>query len=131
MLARPAWASDITLSIGKYEIHAKIANTAIGRKQGLMHTSKLCDKCGMLFVFPASGRYKFWMKDTPVPLSIAFISATGRILKTDEMDAYSVNLHSTKRETLYVLEMNKGWFTEHAARTNEIVLGLQKAPKGK
>jgi uncharacterized membrane protein (UPF0127 family) len=125
-----AWASDIVLHIGQHEIRAKIANTAIARKQGLMHTSRLCDKCGMLFVFATPGKYRFWMKNTPAPLSIAFISATGRIQQTDEMEANSVNLHTAKSQALYVLEMNRGWFAAHSVNTNQYVLGLQKAPKG-
>jgi uncharacterized protein len=131
LLQASAWADDITLHIGMHEIHARVANTYLSRKLGLMHNTQLCEQCGMLFVFPIPGKYKFWMKDTPLPLSIAFVSANGRIQNTEEMEANSVKLHSAQRDALYALEMNKGWFAEHGIKTNELVHGLKNAPRGK
>lgn len=131
LLQASAWANDITLHIGMHKIHARIANTYLSRKLGLMHNTRLCEQCGMLFVFSTPGKYKFWMKDTPLPLSIAFISANGRIQKIEEMEANSVKLHSAQSDALYALEMNKAWFAEHGIKTNEFVHGLKNAPGGK
>ena len=84
----------------------------------------------MLFVFPKAGKYRFWMKDTPLPLSIAFIAGDGRILNITEMQANSTRTHSAHGDILYALEMNKGWFTEHAIQTQSQVQGLHQAPPG-
>lgn len=125
-----AWADEIDLYIGKYNIHATIANTPQSRERGLMHTTQLCGNCGMLFVFPQSGKYKFWMKDTMLPLSIAFIAADGSILNIEEMQADSSNTHSAAGDALYVLEMNKDWYAKRAIKPRHRVEGLQNAPQG-
>ena len=82
---QPAWCADIALMIGDHSIHAEIADTPETRTNGLMQRKYLCTDCGMLFVFAEAGRYGFWMKDTPLPLSIAFISDNGSILNIAEM----------------------------------------------
>lgn len=128
--AQTAWCSDIDLKIGANDIRANIANTSQSRKQGLMSHTRLCSNCGMLFVFPETGKYNFWMKNTPLPLSIAFIAANGRILNIDEMQTNTMTMHSAQGEALYVLEMNKGWFTDHAIKPKDYVQGLELAPAG-
>lgn len=85
----------------------------------------------MLFVFPQPGKYSFWMKGTPLPLSIAFIDADGSILNIAEMEADTLQSHHSQGEALYALEMNKGWFAEHAIKLRQKVHGLQQAPRGK
>jgi uncharacterized membrane protein (UPF0127 family) len=85
----------------------------------------------MLFVFPKPGKYYFWMKDTPLPLSIAFIAADGSILNIAEMEANTLQTHHSQDDTLYALEMNKGWFTEHDIKPQQYLQGLQPAPPGK
>lgn len=125
-----ARAGDITLYLGTQSIHATIAYTPVSREQGLMKQTRLCENCGMLFVFPKAANYKFWMKDTPLPLSIAFVAADGRIIDLTEMQPNTRTLHGTKGDVLYALEMNKGWFTEHAIRTDAYIQGLKGAPSG-
>lgn len=127
---RPAWGSDIVLRIGTYNINATVANTPDSRKRGLMHQTQLCGNCGMLFVFPQAGKHNFWMKDTLLPLSIAFIAADGSILNIDEMQANTSDTHSAQGNALYALEMNKGWFNQHAIKPKYRVEGLQQAPQG-
>ena len=127
---QPAWGSDITLRIGTHSIRAALAGTPQSRARGLMQQTQLCGNCGMLFVFPKAGKYSFWMKDTPLPLSIAFIAGDGRILNITEMQANSTHTHSAHGDILYALEMNKGWFTEHAIQTQSQVQGLHQAPLG-
>ena len=120
---------EIGLSIGTTNIRATIANTTSSRRQGLMNTSELCSNCGMLFIFPQEAEYKFWMKNTPLPLSIAFIAADCSILKIDEMQPNTTTNHSTVGNYLYALEMNTEWFADHNIKPNECVLGLHLAPR--
>ena len=123
-----AWATDITLSIATHKLRASIANTPTTRKQGLKSNTQLCRDCGMLFIFPRTGKHSFWMKDTPLPLSIAFIAADGSILNIAEMQPNTTLSHTAQGEALYALEMNRGWFTEHAIKANDHVDGLRKTP---
>lgn len=125
-----AWAGDISLRIGTHSIRATIANTPHSRELGLMQQSQLCENCGMLFVFPKAGKHSFWMKDTPLPLAIAFITADGSILNIAEMKAYTTNIHSASGDILYALEMNKCWFSDHTIKAGDRVDGLQQAPPG-
>lgn len=125
------WASDITLNIAGHRVQATIANTPYSRQHGLMQNTQLCQNCGMLFIFPQAERHRFWMKDTPLALSIAFIAANGSILNIDEMQANTTAIHIAQGNALYALEMNKGWFIEKNIKTQDLVQGLQKAPLGK
>jgi hypothetical protein len=84
----------------------------------------------MLFIFPQAAKHSFWMKDTLLPLSIAFIAADGTILNIDEMQANTTNSHSARGDALYALEMNKGWFLEHSIKPKDQVHGLQNSPRG-
>lgn len=127
---QPAWCGDITLRIGTHNIQAAIANTAHSREQGLMQHTRLCDNCGMLFVFPKAGKYSFWMKDTPLPLSIAFIASDGSILDIAEMQANTLDIHGARWKFLYALEMPKNWFSKHRISAKDRVEGLQQAPAG-
>jgi len=131
MPLQAAWGEDIALRIGTHSIRATIANTPDSREHGLMKYTYLCGNCGMLFVFPKSGKYSFWMKDTPLPLSIAFIAADGNILNIAEMQANTTQTHSARGDARYALEMNKGWFAEHRIKPQDHVQGLQQAPQGK
>lgn len=125
-----AWGGEITLHIGNHSIRAATASTSHSRERGLMQHAELCDNCGMLFIFPQPGKYSFWMKDTPLPLSIAFIAADGSILNIDEMQANSTHSHSALGKALYALEMNKAWFSEHGIKQQDQVQGLLQAPRG-
>ena len=131
LLLQPAvFAGEITLIIEGQHIRATLSSTPQSRQKGLMNQKRLCKNCGVLFVFPKTGKYKFWMKDTPLPLSIAFIAADGTILELEEMQANTSTIHSAHENILYALEMHKGWFAEHSVKINEIVQGLQNAPLG-
>jgi uncharacterized protein len=125
-----AWAGGIDLSIGTQRIHAAVANNTYDRERGLMKSTQLCSNCGMLFVFPQAGKHSFWMKNTPLPLSIAFIAADGTILNIDEMQANTTHSHRARDDALYALEMNKGWFAENAIKSKDRVYGLQNTPRG-
>lgn len=125
-----AFGNDIELDIRAHNVRAFIANTPESRERGLMRNTQLCANCGMLFIFPQAKKHSFWMKDTPLPLSIAFIAADGTILNIIEMQANTTHSHSAQGNALYALEMNKGWFTEHAIQPKDKVKGLQNLPPG-
>ena len=125
----PAWGENISLQIGKHSIHTEIANTPQSREQGLMGRGLLCANCGMLFIFEKADRYSFWMKDTSLPLSIAFIAADGTILNIEEMQPNTLDKHQAQSDALYALEMNSGWFTRNDIKPGITVQGLKQAPK--
>lgn len=128
-LALPsAWAEKITLRIGKQTIRAEIADTLQSREHGLMQRDHLCANCGMLFVFEKADRYGFWMKDTPLPLSIAFIAANGTITNIAEMQPNTTELHRAKEDALYALEMHSGWFARNGIKSGDRILGIKHAP---
>ena len=127
----PAWAAQLTLGIGRQTVHAEIANTPQSREHGLMQRDHLCANCGMLFVFEKADRYKFWMKNTPLPLSIAFIAADGSILNIAEMQPNTVDPHGAQGDALYALEMNRSWFARNGIKPDDKVLGLEHAQKAR
>lgn len=127
----PAWGEEITLRIGLHSVNAKIANTPQSREHGLMQQTQLCENCGMLFVFAKTGQYSFWMKDTPLPLSIAFITAHGIISNIAEMQAGSLDIHSSEGEILYALEMPQHWFARQGITAMNRVKGLEQAAPGR
>ncbi|MEO6423013.1 MAG: DUF192 domain-containing protein [Candidatus Nitrotoga sp.] len=119
---------NISLKIGTHNIHAEIAHTPQSRKQGLMQRSSLCVDCGMLFIFDKADRYSFWMKNTPLPLSIAFIATDGSILNIEEMYPNTLDTHHAQSDALYALEMNSGWFNRNGIKRGIMVEGLKRAP---
>ncbi|MGH0028998.1 MAG: DUF192 domain-containing protein [Myxococcota bacterium] len=98
------------LVVGNERITAEIAATAADRRQGLMHRESLPQDHGMLFVFPEEKVLSFWMKDTPLPLSIAFADAGGRILRIAPLEPGSLEPVTSGAPARYALEMNRGWF---------------------
>ena len=92
-------------------IKAEIARTEAQRSQGLMHRKDLKDGEGMLFIFEKDQILSFWMKNTLVPLSIAYITGDGRILEIYDMEPGSLNPVRSSRSARYALEVPKGWFS--------------------
>ncbi len=119
----------IPLSINGHRLVAEIAATTDTRTTGLMHRFSLKPDHGMLFVFNAPQPLAFWMKNTFVPLSIAFIGADGRIINIDDMAPQTETTHPSKGPALYTLEMKKGWFAERGIVAGAEVKGLEGAPK--
>jgi len=118
----------VSLSINGKKIVAEVAATSEQRATGLMHRFSLRPDHGMLFVFERAEPQAFWMKNTFIPLSIAFIGADGRILSIDDMAPQDERLHWSKGPALHALEMRKGWFAERGIRPGDAVSGLP-APK--
>jgi uncharacterized protein len=132
MLGDVAYGEDlptVQLSINGHRLVAELASTTETRTTGLMHRFSLKPDHGMLFVFSEPQPLAFWMKNTFVPLSIAFIGADGRILNIDDMAPQTENTHPSRGLALYALEMKKGWFSERAIAAGDRLGGLEKAPK--
>jgi uncharacterized membrane protein (UPF0127 family) len=95
----------------KIQCNVEIAITDKEHETGLMNRSALCDDCGMLFVFSDEGYRTFWMKNTSIPLSIAFIDANGIINDIHDMNPFQTfPEYSSKYPAQYALEVNHGWF---------------------
>ena len=100
------------LNAGIHMIQAEIANTPETRARGLMQREKLAPNQGMLFIFEEKASQCFWMRNTLIPLSIAFLEDDGTIINLDEMAPHTENSHCSQQPTRYVLEMSTGWFKQ-------------------
>ncbi|MEJ0002933.1 MAG: DUF192 domain-containing protein [Pararobbsia sp.] len=110
----------VTLTTGSVKISAEVAATQPDREQGLMYRASLGPNEGMLFVFDEIAYHCFWMKNTEIPLSIAYINDTGTITDIQEMAAETEDNHCPTQSGRYALEMAKGWFA-----ANNIQPGMQ------
>lgn len=122
--ATAAWAADeqpqrlqaITLNAGMHNIRAELAITPDQRQKGLMYRRDLAQHEGMLFVFEAPSPQCFWMRNTPTPLTIAFVADDGSIVNLADMKPFDDNSHCSARPVRYVLEMNQGWFAKRGIK---------------
>jgi uncharacterized protein len=124
--AAPSALPTIDLAINGHKIAAEVASTPNERETGLMNRFSLRQDSGMLFVFEQPETLSFWMKNTYIPLSIAFIDANGRILNIEDMAPQTESTHWSKGPALFALEMRKGWFAEHGVTTGDHVEGVAK-----
>ena len=120
----------IELRIGSHKIVAEVAATEPARTRGLMYRKEpLADDAGMLFVFKTSSFHSMWMRNTYIPLSVAFIDDAGIILNIADMKPLTTEPHTAAGFARYALEMNQGWFAARGIRAGAKVLGLEAAPK--
>ncbi len=118
-----------TIRVGPHPVAAEVAATPDQRTIGLMYRFSLPADHGMLFVFPEPQPLSFWMRNTYIPLSIAYIDVEGRILNVVEMAPRSDATHPSRGEALYALEMRKGWFADKGVGPGTRVTGLPPASK--
>ena len=102
----------VKLTTGMHVIDAQVATTTEQRMTGLMFRQEMPQHEGMLFVFEYPSQQCFWMKNTLLPLAVAFIDDDGTIVNLDEMQPQTLNSHCSAKPVRYVLEMNKGWFSK-------------------
>ena len=110
-----------TMDVAGHELVVEVAADPEARSLGLMNRKSLEDDSGMLFVFEKEERVSFWMKNTLIPLSIAFISADGTIRQIEDMVPLSLDPIVSSRSVLYALEVNRGWFSEHGVEPGDAV----------
>jgi uncharacterized membrane protein (UPF0127 family) len=125
---RPQDLPTVDLSVGMYRIRAQLATTPEQRQTGLMFRREMAANDGMLFVFEQASPQCFWMKNTLLPLAIAFIADDGQVVNIEEMQPQTLDSHCSTRPVRYVLEMNKGWFAAHGVKPGSRITG---APIGK
>lgn len=102
----------VKLSAGMHQIDAQVAATPQQRSVGLMHRKDMPAHEGMLFVFEQAGVQCFWMKNTLLPLTAAFLDDDGQIVNLADMKPQSLDSHCSTKPVRYVLEMNQGWFAK-------------------
>ena len=117
------------LTINGHRITAEVATTPDERANGLMNRFSLQPDHGMLFVFEKPERLSFWMKNTYIPLSIAFIDGGGRIVNIEDMAPQTETTHWSRGPARYALEMRKGWFVERGIKAGDRVEGVDKRAK--
>ena len=101
-----------TIDINKI-LHIETADSPFKRSVGLMYRKKLDPNSGMLFVFPDSDQRSFWMKDTHIPLSIAYIDENGIITNIEKMNPLETTGVKSSKPCKYALEVNQGWFAKN------------------
>ncbi len=100
------------LQVGMYRIDAQVASTPAQRQIGLMHRTSMPQHEGMLFVFEQAGTQCFWMRNTLIALTAAFVADDGRIVNLADMQPLDERSHCSAQPVRYVLEMNQGWFAQ-------------------
>jgi len=116
----------VELAAGMHLIRAEVADSMSTRMTGLMHRKSMAPNAGMVFVFEESAAHCMWMKNTLIPLSVAFIDEAGAIINIADMQPHSEQSHCATRPARYALEMNKGWFTQRGIKPGAKLRGLEK-----
>jgi len=123
--AGAANAQRASLEAGKHHIEVEVAADDQTRQFGLMYRSHLPPNQGMLFVYPSPARVCMWMKNTLIPLSVAFLDEEGRILNIEDMTPQSEEIHCSVKPVRYALEMNQGWFAGHGVKAGDRIGGVK------
>jgi len=118
------------LNVGIHLIAAEIAADDATRSRGLMFRQQLGASDGMLFVFPRAAVQCFWMRNTYIPLSVAFLDDRGAIVNLADMQPLDDTSHCSAQPVRYVLEMNQGWFAQRGIGPRAVVEGVTKIPSG-
>ena len=126
-----AWALEgpqmnlqrVELTAGMHRIDAQVAIEPQQRQIGLMHRQEMPAHEGMLFVFERASEQCFWMKNTLLPLTAAFVSDDGTIVNLVDMKPQTLDSHCSAKPVRYVLEMNKGWFAQKGIKAGSKLAG--------
>ena len=119
----------IELSASFHRIDAEVAADQQNRMQGLMNRRSMAANQGMLFVFTHPDRHCMWMRNTLLPLSVAFLDEQGRILNIEDMKPQTEDNHCARQPARYALEMNLGWFAQRGIKPGTKLNGIDKAPR--
>ncbi len=119
----PQRLSQVRLNAGIHVINAEMATTPPQREIGLMFRPTMAANDGMLFVFEQPGQQCFWMKNTLLPLSVAFLADDGSIVNVDDMKPQTLDGHCSAKPVRFVLEMNQGWFAKRGIKAGSKVRG--------
>jgi len=120
----------VQLATGMHLIRAEVADSMGTRMEGLMHRKSMPQGSGMVFVFEEAAVHCMWMKNTLIPLSVAFVDEAGAIINIADMQPHSEQSHCAARPARYALEMNQGWFAQRGIKPGAKLGGLEKlAPR--
>jgi len=136
MVALPGWAQQpqlplLELFAGMHRIEAEVAATSESRQTGMMLRTIMAPQRGMLFVFPDVAKHCMWMRNTLLPLSVAFLDEKGRIINIEDMQPQTENNHCAVKPARYALEMNLGWFKSRSVGPGFAIAGIDKAPNSR
>ena len=130
LCSAPAFAQDgpqhlasIKINAGMHVLQVEVARTPQQREIGLMFRQSMGTNEGMLFIFEQPAQQCFWMKNTLLPLSVAFIADDGRVVNLDDMKPQTLDGHCSTQPVRYVLEMNQGWFAKRGVNTGSKLQG--------
>ena len=126
-LSLPALAQDmpvVQLNAGMHLIRAEVAADFGTRMRGLMYRASMPQNAGMLFIFDESTQHCMWMKNTLIPLSVAFIDDVGRIVNVEDMQPQTEDSHCASRPARYAVEMNLGWFSAKGIKPGTRIGGI-------
>jgi uncharacterized protein len=131
-----SWAQQpqlplLELLAGMHRIEAEVAATSESRQIGMMQRTIMPPQRGMLFVFPEVAKHCMWMRNTLLPLSVAFLDESGRIINVEDMQPKTENNHCATKPARYALEMNLGWFKSRGLGAGFAIAGIEKAPSGR
>jgi len=115
------------LVLGGAHVVVEVASTPKERARGLMGRVSLLPDQGMLFIYPDEAERSFWMKNTPLPLSIAFIDVGGRIVHITDLTPLNEDPVPSQHPAMYALEMSQGWFEKNGVKVGQSIAGLPEA----
>ena len=116
----------VKLNAGIHLVTAEVASTDLTRMRGLMFRERLGPNEGMLFLFEAAGEQCMWMRNTLIPLSVAFLADDGRIVNIEDMTPHDESSHCSKQSVRYALEMERGWFAKRGLAPGAKIGGLPR-----
>lgn len=114
-------ADMITISVAGIPVRVEVADEPEERQQGLMYRDSLPDGEGMLFVYEEERTLSFWMRNTQIPLDIAFLDRSGRIVDIRQLEPFDEESVASRRPAMYALEVRRGWFEENGVRVGDRV----------
>ena len=118
----------VELTAGFHRIEAEVAATTENRMVGLMNRRSMPAQRGMVFAFTQENTHCMWMRNTYVPLSVAFIDGDGVIINIEDMQPQTETSHCSKKPARYALEMNQGWFAQRGIKPGVRLGGLERLP---
>jgi uncharacterized membrane protein (UPF0127 family) len=116
----------VQLRIANHPLKVEVVQREADRQKGLMFREKLGKNDGMLFNFDEPAYHSMWMKNTLIPLSVAFVDASGTILNILDMQPHNLDSHMSAGPSIYAIETNQGWFAEKGIKAGDKVAGLPK-----
>ena len=118
----------IKLQAGMFQIDAQVAQTQEQRSIGLMYRTEMPQHEGMLFVFEQPATQCFWMKNTLLPLTAAFVADDGTIVNLADMKPHTTDSHCSEKPVRFVLEMHQGWFAKKGLKAGSRLSGIAFRP---